>query len=437
MMPFRQRPVSVLVVGEGRHLFENTLDGRILLADRPSQMPHPDLVVFPCGQDRRFERVAVAALPEEVRTRLALGATAVVFDASTEGVPHKPDIAASLHAVIHALGAATGRCVLLTQDRQYERDYRAYCADVGFERPVAVINHDYWIWKALEPYGVEGERAYQQRLRRFRARTPLRERRFLSLNRTPRPHKILFLLSLLRDGLWESGFISFGGFAAPGVRTGKARPTADQLARSLPGFEDPVRELAPLLDALDSYGRVLFGMERHGWQRLELWNAGLAADLGEHDHSWFSVVTETEMRARPSRVTEKVLKPLVNFHPFIVLGSPGTLAMIRSYGFVTFEELFDESYDELLDPRTRFDAVYREIVRTCRMGDDELHAREQSVAEKLTFNARWGLTRFPTMYRTQHDVALVNEILAAVGLLPDPVLAPAPVQGGPTRQAIH
>jgi hypothetical protein len=39
---------------------------------------------------------------------------------------------------------------------------------------------------------------------------------------------------------------------------------------------------------------------------------------------------------------------------------------------------------------------------------------ERRTADRLIFNARWGLTRIPGIYRAQHDTALVNEILAAV-----------------------
>jgi hypothetical protein len=302
--------------------------------------------------------------------------------------------------------------VYLTQDRQFEHDYRAYCASIGFDSPVAVLNHDYWVWCAFSHYERDGEDVFQKRLAAFRARPARRKRRFVSLNRTARAAKILFLLSLLRDGLWDRGFVSFGGFRHADERKGESpRPTPDDLARSLPGFDDKIAELAPYLDALDARGQVLLGMKQHQWKRLELWNSSLAADLVEYDKSWFSVATETEMRPRPSRITEKSVKPLANFHPMLVLGNPGSLALIRSYGFETFGDVFDESYDDELDPRRRFDLVYEQVVRLCRMEEHELASIESRLADTLIHNARGGLTTFPSSYRTQRDVALVNEIL--------------------------
>ena len=412
--------VTVLIVGKGTHLFEAVQDPRVRVASSAAEAPHPDLIVCPCGHDRRFDAYRSSPLFEQLRELVSARPVGLLFDASTEGVRHKPDITASLHELLQRLGVSPASCAYVTQDRGYEAEYRTHCAAAGIDEPVAVLNHDHWVWHALKTFEADGERVYEERLAAFQSRGPRRARRFISLNRTPRPPKLLFLLRLIRDGLWDEGFISFGGFSEP-KKPGKTRPSAEQLAQSLPGFEDYVAELAPLLDTLDGYGRVLLGMERHGWKRLEFGKAGLASDLAEYAESWFSAVTETEMRPRVSRITEKVIKPLVNFHPFIVLGNPGSLTMIRSYGFETFGEIFDESYDEELDPRRRFDLVYREVVRMCRLDEPELQKLERVVTGKLIFNAQWGLTRFAAACRAERDGALVDDILSAVNRTPTSV----------------
>jgi hypothetical protein len=157
-------------------------------------------------------------------------------------------------------------------------------------------------------------------------------------------------------------------------------------------------------------------MDQHGWTQLELWNAGMAADLKEYTESWFSVVTETEMRPRPSRITEKVLKPLVNFHPMILFGNPGSLRMVRDYGFVTFENVIDESYDDEPDPRRRFDKAYLELERLCTLDERALLRMEAEIEDRLRFNAHWGLTRLPADIRRDRDAALVDSILSVTGL---------------------
>jgi hypothetical protein len=408
-----QERVTVLVGREGRHLFETIRDPRIAVVSAGDDVRTPDLVVLPCGQDRRFEQLSTMTLPETVRASLESGATGVVLDASPEAIPPKPDINVSLHEVIRKLGLTPRNCVYVTANWYFADEYLAYCRNAGIDEPVRVLHHDFWVWDSVSRLADQGERTYYERLNAFRARPSRRQRRFLSLNRTPRPFKIVLLLKLMEDGLWDSGFISFGGFGQDG-KSGKPRPTGEQLAAALPSFTDLIARLAPRIDDLDRYGSVLLGLDHHGLKRLNQKHATEAQDLPEYDESWFSAVTETEMLARPNRITEKVLKPLVNFHPMILFGNPGSLLRVQDYGFVTFDDIIDESYDQEPNPRRRFDMAYAELTRLCRLDETALRSVEERTTDRLIFNARWGLTRFPGIYRAQRDTALVNEILASV-----------------------
>jgi len=50
---------------------------------------------------------------------------------------------------------------------------------------------------------------------------------------------------------------------------------------------------------------------------------------------------------------EKSYKPMAAQHPFLMVSTPGNLAYLRSQGFETFPELFDESYDNVVDWKQR------------------------------------------------------------------------------------
>ncbi len=138
--------------------------------------------------------------------------------------------------------------------------------------------------------------------------------------------------------------------------------------------------------------------------------------MGEFQQSFLTVITETEMRGWASRITEKPLKPLVNFHPLITFGNPGALRMIRDLGFATFPEVIDESYDAEPDPRRRFDMVYAEVRRLCALDDAEMARLEASISDKLEANARRGLLDLSRAGRTVTDTALIDQILTAVRL---------------------
>lgn len=88
-----------------------------------------------------------------------------------------------------------------------------------------------------------------------------------------------------------------------------------------------------------------------------------------YDNTAFSVVVESYMRNTVHRslmrteVSEKIFKPLAFWHPFVVAGSVDTLKYLRAQGFATFDNLFDESYDDIVDDHCRLGAVCSEVYK--------------------------------------------------------------------------
>ena len=86
--------------------------------------------------------------------------------------------------------------------------------------------------------------------------------------------------------------------------------------------------------------------------------------VGETDHPmhscWLSLfdesaesllylVTETVATGRRHHLTEKTFKPIALGMPFVIVGTRGSLQYLRSYGFRTFDGIWDESYDDAED----------------------------------------------------------------------------------------
>ena len=70
----------------------------------------------------------------------------------------------------------------------------------------------------------------------------------------------------------------------------------------------------------------------------------------------------------------------------IVLGCTYTLEHLRSRGFKTFPELFDESYGEIEGDYSRFMFIMDEIERVCRLPDEVLHETYVSILPKIKHN---------------------------------------------------
>jgi len=93
--------------------------------------------------------------------------------------------------------------------------------------------------------------------------------------------------------------------------------------------------------------------------------------------SYFTFVTETTFVNDNDEnvlfLTEKIYQPILQYHPFIVAACPGTLAYMRQYGYETFPELFDESYDTEQDLKKRTALILENIERVANMPIEELH----------------------------------------------------------------
>jgi hypothetical protein len=119
---------------------------------------------------------------------------------------------------------------------------------------------------------------------------------------------------------------------------------------------------------------------------------------GETDHPmhscWLSLfdqcaesllylVTETVATGRRHHLTEKTFKPIALGMPFVIVGTKGSLEYLRSYGFRTFEGIWDESYDlEEDDMRIkRIASLLRSLDELSLAGKQELFDQCQEVIE--------------------------------------------------------
>jgi hypothetical protein len=96
--------------------------------------------------------------------------------------------------------------------------------------------------------------------------------------------------------------------------------------------------------------------------------------------SYFNIITESYMynKSLPQshktifEMSEKTYKALI-CQPFIHLGSYGVLKYMKSMGYQTFPELFDESYDDIINHTDRLLAVVESIEKVCKMDESEFH----------------------------------------------------------------
>lgn len=79
------------------------------------------------------------------------------------------------------------------------------------------------------------------------------------------------------------------------------------------------------------------------------------SNLQEAQDSLIYVPTETVYFGRRQHLTEKTFKAIALEMPFVLIAPAGSLEYLRSYGFKTFNHVFDESYDHELDDFLRLE----------------------------------------------------------------------------------
>lgn len=74
------------------------------------------------------------------------------------------------------------------------------------------------------------------------------------------------------------------------------------------------------------------------------------------------------------------------YQPFIVLGPVDYLKRLKRYGFKTFSDFWDESYDDISDDTERFNKVRELILSLNEMSIEEMNELYQKTKEICIFN---------------------------------------------------
>ena len=83
-------------------------------------------------------------------------------------------------------------------------------------------------------------------------------------------------------------------------------------------------------------------------------------------------------------LTEKTLRPIAMGQPFILAGTYGSLKYLHSYGFKTFSDCWDESYDMMSDSIERMNKIIEvmsDIVSMSYNKREEMLVKAQAIAD--------------------------------------------------------
>ena len=194
---------------------------------------------------------------------------------------------------------------------------------------------------------------------------------FLLLGGVAKDFRGLVTLEMLRRGLLSRGRWSAGKYSfCNSIRNAdmpqtllSAGPFSSHYARALLANRSLVRSLCTELPKVLDVAPDVKTPKTEFDSPHQLWR-----------DTRFAVVFETtvETASGPdsfSYVTEKALKPLLNLRPFVMIGSAGTLATLRSLGFRSFGSVVNESYDGISARDVRAYSALDEAERLVQLPD--------------------------------------------------------------------
>ncbi len=97
-----------------------------------------------------------------------------------------------------------------------------------------------------------------------------------------------------------------------------------------------------------------------------------------YDRSLYSIVAETNWHNHWF-FSEKTAKVLMAQRIFVFFGAAKSLHVLRLMGFMTFDEILDESYDAMEDDQQRFTAAFDQVLRLAKMPAHQVYKQAQRI----------------------------------------------------------
>jgi hypothetical protein len=305
-------------------------------------------------------RNAVSSRPE-VAEAIKKGA-ALLLDCSTEGPAfHKPSWEIT-HSHFKEIGLTSSRIVYITNNHAFENAYLQWALNTEFGA-ISVLPHNFFFRAVVNGMRPRVLNTNERRniIRSVYPFSESRPARYLCLNHRLKGHRLVVLGRLMRIGAFERGYVSVLGGDSDRVATKldtalqAAHDAFPRFYKDLEVFREVIPHI-PLSIPVDTSS-----------------NQVSSISLPLYSQTWFSLVNESEMSlGGVCRFTEKTIKPLLAAHPMLIAGNPGVLSLLKRYGFETFSERIDESYDNVANKEDRLDALLGEFERLLRLSESEI-----------------------------------------------------------------
>ena len=105
-----------------------------------------------------------------------------------------------------------------------------------------------------------------------------------------------------------------------------------------------------------------------------------------YQDAYVNLVLETHFSKNNVFLTEKTFKPILNMQPFVIVGAPGSLKLLRELGYETFDDWFDEGYDKIKNNEERMFDCFTVAYDLSKKSHEELVTMTKEMIPVLAHN---------------------------------------------------
>lgn len=225
-------------------------------------------------------------------------------------------------------------------------------------------------------------------------------KKFTFFSRNWGPFRLLAFIDLMRRGVTDDSYFSF--FNIKNIYKDDYEPyyyyNLNEISNNLYQAIEGASDQSWATDLIDYWETKKFEIfrrmpytlkgerdetgEREGWQVIS------NTFKNAYDNSYFSLIPETYMGSNTDvfQCTEKTIKSVLHRHPFMVYANKHHLKRMRTYGFKSFGDYIDESYDDLVHPVDKINAINAEAERIKNMNYLEFKKLMWDMSDITTHN---------------------------------------------------
>ena len=212
-----------------------------------------------------------------------------------------------------------------------------------------------------------------------------RTKTFLKFNRRYREQRFAFFLEIYRRKILDDFYISFD----------KVQPEGNvKFSEYAKNVRDAQMMLLSDEQILDLENKLPMTLDTTDFSKFPM-ESSYEDTIKFYDDSLIHVIAETNFYTDIMHLTEKTMKPIMYKQPFIFVGPPLAMHYVRKLGFKTFSEIWDESYDVIINHHDRMRTVLDLIEKISKMSDEEKIEISRRVKDIVEYNFQQMKNRKP------------------------------------------